>query len=37
MHIRKRTPADYPSMVAIHNTLYPNRPTTVEAWLEGDR
>ena len=37
MNIRMCTPNDYASAVAIRNTLYPNRPTTVQAWLEGDQ
>jgi hypothetical protein len=37
MNIRVCTPNDYAATVAIRNTLYPNRPTTVQAWLEGDQ
>ena len=37
MRIRPSTPGDYPSVVAIHNTLYPPRPTTVQAQLEADQ
>ena len=37
MPIRKCTSKGYPSRVALHNTLHPNRPVTVEAWVEADQ
>lgn len=40
MHIRPFTPADYPAMVEIHNSLnivWPERPHTPEAWAAIDR
>jgi hypothetical protein len=37
MNICTCSPNDYASAVAIRNTLYPNWPTTVQAWLEGDQ
>jgi len=40
MQIRDFTPADYPAIVAIHNSqgiVWPERPRTPEAWAEADR
>ncbi len=40
MEIRPFEPADYPAIVAVHNSLgivWPERPRTPEAWAEADR
>jgi len=37
MRIREFRSNDYPSIVNIHNTIYPNNPTTVEAWTAGEK
>ena len=40
MKIRNFIPEDYPAMVSIHNSLnivWPERPTSAQAWAEIDR
>ena len=37
MYIRLCIPEDYPSAVSIYNAMYPQRATTVQAWLEADQ
>jgi mycothiol synthase len=40
MDFRPFTPADYPAIAAIHNSLgivWPERPRTAEGWAEADR
>lgn len=37
MRIRGFLPIDYPAVVDIHNTIYPNLALTEEAWIDRDR
>jgi len=37
MRIRNFASSDYQSIVDIHNTVYPNRSMTVQAWVEADK
>ena len=37
VRIRESTPIDYHDIVGIHNTIYPNRALTEEAWINHDR